>query len=176
MKLNIGSSIPHGQYKRKPWVNIDAAPKGTFNARVIRMDALHLGFKDAAFDEIHAIHCLEHVNRNFRAEFIQECHRVLEKNGDLWVEVPDFETIVALLHEAQRKGETRRAHIWTTSIFGKQRYPGDQHCWGFTPATLQQLMETLNFSHVEIFTNRDQDRMISEHHKHEPILLAWGVK
>ena len=171
-KLNIGSSNPTGKYRDPEWTNIDCG--GTdFGEGVLKIDATAMPteWKDH-FDEIHAVHVMEHINRNQRFLFVQECRRVLSPKGVLYLEVPDFEQVIRTLVKAMNEKDERMEHQMTTSVFGKQRYTGDQHCWGFTRITLPQLLHENGFEKVEIYTNRDLDNMISHHYKQEPILLA----
>lgn len=170
-KLNIGSSHPNGIYKKEEWVNIDYGSQ-EFGGGVLKVDATDMpeGWK-SKFDEIHAVHVLEHINRNLRFKFVQECHRVLRAKGTLFIEVPDFEQTIRLLIKAINEKDERMEHKMTTSVFGKQRYTGDQHCWSFTQRTLTELLEGEGFE-VTIFKNKDFDQMISSHFKQENILLA----
>lgn len=174
-KLNIGSSNPTGEYKTEEWTNIDYGD-ASFSGNVIKMDACNMpeDWKDR-FDEIRAIHVLEHINRNNRFRFVEECRRVLSPRGVLYIEVPDFEQVVRGLIRAFDEKDEREEHRLTTSIFGKQRYTGDQHCWGFTKRTLNDLIYEGGFN-VEIFTGKQFDRMISSHFKQEPVLLAKATK
>ena len=174
-KLNIGSSNPTGKYRDPEWTNIDCG--GTdFGEGVLNIDATAMPaeWKDR-FDEIHAVHVLEHINRNKRFQFVQECRRVLSPKGVMYLEVPDFEQVIRQLVKAINDSDERMEHQMTTSVFGKQRYTGDQHCWSFTSRTLKELLETEGFD-VTIFKNKDFDHMISSHYKQEPILLAKATK
>jgi hypothetical protein len=68
----------------------------------------------------------------------------------------------------------------TTSVFGKQRYPGDQHCWGFTSRTLQALAKQAGFdilSMVQIGpSNAPIQDPLSEHYAQEDVLVATLLK
>ena len=58
----------------------------------------------------------------------------------------------------------------TLSVYGKGRYTGDTHRWGFTERTLLQVMTNAKFK-----TTRQLD-MISGHHTQEDVILVRGVK
>lgn len=176
-KLNIGSSNPKGIYRDPEWVNIDIAPSGTFSGNVLCMDVFDAPADwTEKFVEIRAIHVLEHNNRNKRQDFFHVCARLLKPGGVLYIEVPDFPKTVELLHNAYKAKDEREVHIRKTSIYGKQRYPGDQHCWGFDVNELTNLAVAAKFSFVRVFKNEDKDEMISGHHRQEPILLLKAVK
>jgi predicted SAM-dependent methyltransferase len=173
MKLNIGSSHPKGKYRHEPWINIDVAADEVGMSNVLKVDALEMSKKwQNEFDEIHAVHVLEHINRNYRAKFVSECYRVLKPGGVLYIEVPDFEQVVRALVDAWDFQEPTLAHNMTTSIFGKQRYIGDQHCWGFTENTLSILIHEAFGHKPTIHKNMDVEQMISGHYTQEPVLLA----
>ena len=169
-KLNVGSGRPRGKYKKShQWLNIDIHEI----PGVRQTDFLDVTpYWREEFDEVHAIHCLEHVNRNRREEFVEKCAFVLEPGGVCYIEVPDFEATIRNLIYAIKKDDHVEEHRMTTSVFGKQRYPGDQHCWGFTNRTLYELCEP-HFDSVEIFTDgANREKMISEHWNQERVLLA----
>jgi len=129
------------------------------------------------FEVVHAVHVLEHINRNRRQEFVQALHGVTAPNGVVYIEVPDFKETVRLLHEAYQSGNKEAQHIWTTSVYGKQRSPGDQHCWGYTVETLSNLFFNAGFRFVLAWQSiKNPEEMISSHHKQEPVLLVKGIK
>lgn len=184
MKLNVGDKDFDGIYNSKDWVTIDIAPRENpkFQENFILMSVLEMpdSWSDS-FEEVHMIHCLEHINRNHRQKVIKELYRVLEPGGEVYIEVPDFEGTINLLSQAFEAKNERLVHIWTTSIYGKQRFPGDQHCWGFTKTSLPALLHEANFSYVEYSQAgpgyfEGKIPMISHHYYQEPVLLVKGIK
>lgn len=169
MKLNIGASVPRGDYKRASiWVNTDIIR--TRNMNVLgRWECLP--FKDEAFDEIHAVHVLEHLRRDMPPLVLSESYRVLQKGCPIYVETPDFQETVRLLHHAFVHGDKRRIHIMTTSCYGKSERLGMEHYWGYTEDTLRSLLEGAGFHDVT-----RQTEMISDHYGQEPVVLMRGVK
>jgi predicted SAM-dependent methyltransferase len=177
MKLNIGSSNPEGIYRSPEWINIDNGD-GRFSGNVFKVDALAMpGEWDGYFDEVHAVHVLEHVNRNKRFDFVVACRRVLKPGGVLYLEVPDFEKVIRNLLGAIDGGDHELEHRMTTGLFGKQRYEGDSHRWGFTSRTLKELAERAKFSSIDVFRSiQGTDHMISTHFIQEPVLLLKAFK
>lgn len=177
VRLNIGSSNPTGRYRDPEWINIDCGGD-TFTGNVLKVDALDMpGAWTNYFEEVHAIHVLEHVNRNKRFDFLAACRRVLKSEGLLYVEVPDFEQGIRNLIAAIDKKDHEEEHRMTTSLFGKQRYEGDEHKWGFTSRTLGDLAKRVNFSSVETFRSiNGTDKMVSNHFMQEPVLLLRAIK
>lgn len=173
VKLNIGSSTSiRGQYGTKEWVNIDIVHPGTSisSQNYVLSSALNLSFKDNSFNEVRAIHCLEHIPRKQHELFYKEVYRVLQPNGIVFIEVPNFIEICKLIVKATESKNPEVLRIWTTSVYGKNRHAGDKHYWGFSKDLLKTDLEKNGFK-VEFPTE-----MISEHHKQEPVLLARGIK
>ncbi len=184
MKLNVGDKDFDGIYNGKEWTTIDIAarenPKHQENFQLMSVLEMPESWTNR-FEEIHMIHCLEHINRNFRQQIIKELHRVLVPGGVALVEVPDFQGTVHLLNSAFETKDERSIHKWTTSVYGKQRFPGDQHCWGYTMKTLPALFIEAGFSQINYGLagpgyRSGKVEMISHHYYQEPVLLVRGVK
>jgi len=177
MNLNIGSSNPEGKYRSSNWINIDNGGS-VFTGNVYKIDALEMPEEwTNYFDEVHAVHVLEHVNRNKRFDFVAACRRILKMGAVLYLEVPDFEQVIRNLLSAIDSGNHGEEHRMVTSVFGKQRYAGDAHHWGFTSRTLAELAKKANFSSVEVFRSiHGTDNMISQHYIQEPVLLLKAKK
>jgi predicted SAM-dependent methyltransferase len=178
--LNIGSGKPRGEYRSKGWLNIDTHDiPGTTKMSVFEMPN-HWTNKWAL---VRAVHVLEHVNRNRRLEFIKQCSRVLMPNSlcRLEIEVPNFEKNVEQLYHAFQNKDYDLEHRMTTGMFGKQRYPGDQHCWGFTERTLGELFSKC-FTEFKIYKDgpdgnsmHDTNRVSNHFHQEDVLLVvAYG--
>jgi predicted SAM-dependent methyltransferase len=170
MKLNLGSRDTG--FAKKEWVNLDIVRAKKVN--VIGTGAA-LPFRDNSFEEIHCVHVLEHVRRHLHEPFLSEMHRTVRPGGLVYVEVPNFETIVTEnLHKAFKAGDERAIHIWTTSIYGKNDIVGMEHHWGFYPGLLRKKFCAAGFTTVNQITEKEQ--MISTHYRQEPVLLMVGIK
>ncbi len=85
--LNLGC----GNSYHKEWTNIDFISK---NEDVIAHNLLKgIPFPDNSYDAVYHSHVLEHFKKNDGKLFIQECYRVLKKNGVIRIVVPDLERI-----------------------------------------------------------------------------------
>lgn len=109
--LNLGC----GQTYHKDWINIDFKSTGP---GVIAHDLTSgLPYGDIEIDVVYSSHLLEHFNKSFAPQFLQECFRVLKPGGIIRIAVPDLETIVRLylmLLDKARKGDTEAqgAYDW----------------------------------------------------------------
>jgi predicted SAM-dependent methyltransferase len=179
MKLNVGSGHPKGVYNDPEWVNIDIAAEGLIaeSKKVLNISVMGMPAEwTDKFETVHCVHMLEHMNRNFRQQVIEQLYRVTAPGGALYLEVPDFQKVIEKLHAAYKANDTERIHVWKTSIYGKQRYTGDAHHWGFDAAHLQELAQKAGFQKTERWTNENKEKMISGHYKHEPVILLVATK
>ena len=172
MKLNIGSSVTRGQYRNPEWVNLDLFPLKGVN---VVASGLALPFQDNIFEEIHAVHILEHLTRNNIPIMLRELVRVIKPlEGWVYIEVPNFQQIVELLHGAYGAGDEDCIHRWRTSIYGKTERPGMAHHFGFDEFTLRKYLTKAGFSICERII--DEKGMISAHYLQEPVLLIKAKK
>lgn len=118
--------------------------------------------EDNIADEIHAIHCLEHINRWETVSTLKEWHRVLKHGGLLVIEVPCLTKIVNILdhwphpHEAAffKLKDGRKVNQYDDAMDGlygdrKTKAEGMRHEWCFTYVELVECMEAAGFSNVE---------------------------
>jgi predicted SAM-dependent methyltransferase len=173
MKLNVGSSVARGVYKRGEWINLDLQDVSDDGVNVIG-NGLALPFKDNSFDEVRCVHVLEHLTRDKPPVMMSEMYRVLTPGGHLYVEVPDFKQTVAKLTAAFMEDDNTNIHKWTTSIYGKNERKGMAHHSGFYGRTMVILFRTAHFHNVVRI--QGEENMISLHHRQEPVLLMTGTK
>lgn len=86
MKLNLGCGS-NLENTNNGWINIDKYP---LYGSVVKMDLeqAKLPYEDDSVEEIRATHVLEHI-WNYK-ELLNECWRVLNKDGFIYIEVPKF--------------------------------------------------------------------------------------
>jgi len=86
--LNLGC----GQRYHKDWTNIDFIS----NDKYVNQHNLLEGipFEDKNFNVVYHSHVLEHFSKQDGQKFIQECYRVLKKEGIIRIAIPDLEQIV----------------------------------------------------------------------------------
>lgn len=107
-KLDIGAGAQ--KPANREWMTLDIV--GTFRPDVLG-SAYHLPFKDGSLEGIKCHHVLEHIPRDYfvfhwaaadsyiearkgLVDVMNECWRVLEPGGQLWIEVPLFPTEEAI--------------------------------------------------------------------------------
>jgi len=86
--LNLGC----GKRYHKEWTNVDFKSNSD---NVIECNLLNgIPFQDCKFEVVYHSHVLEHFTKSEGRKFIEECYRVLKKNGIIRIEVTDLEQIV----------------------------------------------------------------------------------
>lgn len=86
--LNLGC----GKRYHKEWTNVDFKSNSD---NVIECNLLNgIPFQDCKFEVVYHSHVLEHFTKSEGRKFIEECYRVLKKNGIIRIAVPDLEQIV----------------------------------------------------------------------------------
>lgn len=86
MKVELGA----GAHPADGYLPVDVNPR---HAAVVA-DALHLPFANASIDNMRAVDVLEHISYRDTERALTEWARVMRPGGDLFVQVPDAETIM----------------------------------------------------------------------------------
>ena len=89
---------------------------------------------------IESYHVFEHIPHRETQSVLTHWYSVLEPGGMLVIECPDFDRDV---QEYMAGNEDR-----LSSIFGRQRFPGDTHYFGYNSRRLAALLESAGFSGV----------------------------
>lgn len=173
MKLNIGSSNPHGRYRHSGWVCLDLNKET--KPHVVG-DAFEMPFADNTFDEVHAVHVLEHLQRDHWPLMLAEIFRVLQEGGHFYVEVPDFTEQCRMFIKAMEapKPDREAIHEIRTAIWGKTERLGMGHQFGFDERFLANALAKSGFDDIKLLDQRED--MISHHFRFGPVLLYESTK
>lgn len=139
-------------------------------------------YADQTFDVVYHSHVLEHIDREYAAGFMAECHRVLRPGGLLRVVVPDLEQMARRYLSALDSSETQetlRLHCEATDeifdqmvrrrpklrdqqplinrlleavLIGDNSKSGTMHRWMYDRMSLAQLMRQAGFQEVRRYT------------------------
>lgn len=155
LKLHLGCG-----YRAFPgFINIDM---NWTSATDYTCNIAKLPCPDGSVERIETYHVIEHIPRPQVEQVLREWHRVLMPDGVLVMECPDFaRNIEELLHGNETS---------MYSIFGKQRFPGDAHHWGYTKSTLSELVKQVGFSRVVAPPAQDY------HAEREPCIRVEAIK
>jgi hypothetical protein len=100
-------------------------------------DLARLPCRPGSVERIESYHVIEHIPRPQVRKVLAGWRRLLAPGGVLVLECPDFE---ADLREVL-DGDAERMY----SIFGRQRFPGDAHHWGYTATSLARELEAIGY-------------------------------
>ncbi len=92
-------------------------------------------------ERIETYHVIEHIPRNEVARFLAHWLDILAPGGVLVTECPDFDRDVV----EYLSGNEERLH----SIFGRQRFRGDAHLFGYNAHRLSALLQSVGFENIE---------------------------
>jgi len=87
------------------WINCDFAPQSKSVKHVNLLGKFP--FDSNSFDLVYCSHYLEHIELNKILDFINQCNRVLKKNGVIRLVLPDFENIAReyVMNKDKNQGE-----------------------------------------------------------------------
>lgn len=146
LRLDLGC----GGRKRKGFIGIDAA----LGPGVDIKHRLETGilFADNSIKEIFSSHFLEHLPHQKVPFILDECFRVLQKNGKLTLEVPDLAKSMLSFLKMDEEKKWRSGWEW---IFGNQKKSFEFHQTGFTKQRLRRLLKKTGFIKIKVKQYQD---------------------
>jgi SAM-dependent methyltransferase len=147
LNLGCGDKILPG------YVNVDVVDARGGQKPDVQCDLRRLeAFESDSADEILSVHVIEHFWRWEALEVLREWLRVLRPGGIMILECPNLATACAeLLKDPDRlagPGAEGQRTMWV--LYGDPRWrdPLMVHRWGYTPHSLQRLMEEAGMVNV----------------------------
>lgn len=147
LNLGCGDKILDG------YVNVDVASSRGGRQPDVVCDIRNLSvFEDESTDRVMAIHVIEHFWRWEVEGLLQEWMRVLRSGGELILECPNLASACAeLLRDPglrSRPGIEGQTTMW--ALYGDPQWkdPLMMHRWGYTPASLAELMRAVGLVNV----------------------------
>lgn len=133
IRLNIGSGGKHWP----GFTNVDKHSDAD-----VRADIRELPFEASTVDEIHAIHCFEHLPRLEAEGTLNNWYRLLKPGGRLFIEVPCMNKIAQMIVDGEKN-----LRLTLLGIFGDPRdpKPGMMHGWCYTREELKDALLQSNF-------------------------------
>lgn len=136
LKLHLGCGSVH----LDSYVNIDC--RKTRATDLVR-DIRKLPFRDNSAELIETYHAIEHLPRHDLPKALKDRHRILMPGGRLVIECPDFDKNVRDYLEGVN------ADMNLLYIYGRQRFAGDTHYFGYNFARLKDVLEECGFINAE---------------------------
>jgi len=155
LRLHLGCGRRH----LDGYVNIDHL-KTDATDKVL--DIRRLPFKDNSVEIIETYHVIEHLPRHDLPKVLKEWRRILAPGGKLVIECPNLDESV----KEYLQGNDERLD----NIFGKQRFPGDIHLFGYNFRRLRELLEVCEYRDIKECLPKDY------HVQQEPCLRVECIK
>lgn len=136
MKINYGA----GETKLKGYINIDIE-ESVKPDLLLDIRKQPFPYENDSVDEITCIHNIEHIEYKYHETIFTEFHRVLKKDGRLFLAYPEFEICSKYFLE-NHKG---LKDFWRATLYGRQLYPGDYHVTPMITRDLIWMLTDLGF-------------------------------
>ncbi len=148
MKLELGA----GHRGTRGYIHHDAYP---FDGIDITCKPWELPYEDGELDEVLALAFIEHLTFGEAFDTFREVHRVLRPGGEFVFDIPDYpiwaQYYLDGLTLAVASVPCTMEHVRQT-LFGWQRWPGDEHKSGWDSAYLAKELNEI-FAFVELGTD-----------------------
>lgn len=138
-RLLLGS----GHWHWPGWVTVDGSAANEPNY-VATFPPLPDAVKAVQWDEIMAIHVIEHVARWKVEGLLRECHAILKPGGKLILEAPNILYCAkVLLGEVEPPAGGAPGQFDMNGFYGDQSFEEELmlHRWGYTPDSLSALLK-----------------------------------
>lgn len=118
-----------------------------------------------SLSEVVACGMMEHLTYSQFHQTVRHVCELLESGGAFIFDVPDMkvwsEYLYNLTHGRQHENPFTPEHVWST-IYGWQRWPGDEHKSGWTRDDVVKLLKETGFTRfrhgVDVFLSRGFER------------------
>lgn len=146
IKLHLGC----GERELDNYINIDLRKTKVTDYVA---DITKLPFPSGTAKEIVSFHVFEHLPRRQISKIIKNWHRILTDGGKLVIECPDFDKNI------KDYLANNKPMIQLYYIFGRQRFPGDTHRFGYNFKRLKKLLINAGFNKVKKEKPQDYHRL-----------------
>jgi len=142
MKLQLGC----GNQIFENYINVDFK---RLNGVDVQADIRQLPFKDNSIEAIETYHTIEHIPRQEIESTLRDWFRVLKRDGELIIELPDFEQNCRDYLDAVAKEDWQKANMQLAFIYGGDSpAPEDAHRWGYSPLSLATFLYQVGFRNI----------------------------
>lgn len=131
LRLHLGCGSKHFD----GYVNVDL---WISEATDVICDITRLPWPDNSAVAVESYHVVEHISHQKISQTLKEWYRVLQPDGTLIVECPHFDEAI----KEYLEGNEERL----LNIFGRQRFSGDTHLYGYNPKRLIRYLQEAGFS------------------------------
>ncbi|MCA9487697.1 MAG: hypothetical protein KC516_01910 [Nanoarchaeota archaeon] len=159
-KLELGC----GQKPTPGYLHQDVTPQNLVNLD-FNCNPWEIVLPKNSLSEVLALGVMEHLRFNDFDKTLYHMEGLLKKGGSFLFDVPDMkvwsEYLYNLTHGKSNKNPFSEEHVWAT-IYGWQRWEGDEHKCGWTKQGLTKKLKEVGFSKIEegvnVFTEKGIER------------------
>lgn len=148
LKLHLGC----GQNYLQGYINIDFPPSAhTVQLQAVAdvfADIATMRFPEMSVQEVRLHHVFEHFDRPMALALLCAWHIWLKQEGELCIEVPDFETSIKMLLDNRYSYEQKQ--VIMRHVFGSHEAPWAIHCDGWYREKFEHVLKMLGFEDVVI--------------------------
>jgi predicted SAM-dependent methyltransferase len=103
-------------------------------------DIANLPCPPESVERIETYHVIEHIPHPIVEPMLKKWHRILRPGGVLVIECPNLDAAMRDYLSGNRER--------LLNIFGRQRFPGDAHLYGYSPDSLSEMLRQVGFDEV----------------------------
>ncbi|MBU1180027.1 methyltransferase [Patescibacteria group bacterium] len=150
LKLHLGA----GGTKIKDFLGVDSLFLRNTDL-VSNIKNLNYFIKRGSVSNIYASHVFEHFSEEEIKKILRILHKLLQKDGELRISVPDIDKIVKIYNKNWEHFQTRGHSPWNGLIYGGQSTRYDFHKTGFNASWLRYLLEEAGFKKIEEYNAKE---------------------
>jgi len=112
-----------------------------------KVDPWKIDLPENYLSEVIAIGVMEHLRLEDFIKTLEHIYRLLEIGGVFLFDVPDIQIWSEYLYNVThgKSSPFTKEHVYST-IWGWQRWPGDEHKWGWTEVDLYSILKDIGFN------------------------------
>ena len=164
LSLNLERRISPPIINPSPKLELGSGQKpspGYLHQDVTKQEGVELDFvcdpwkiplAENTLNEVLALGCIEHLRYSEVKLTFTHINKLLKTKGIFLFDVPDMKIwgkyVYNLTHGKAHENPFREEHIWAT-IYGWQRWPGDEHKSGWTKETITKCLNDAGFTKIE---------------------------
>ncbi len=164
LSLNLERRTLHPIINPSPKLELGSGQKpsvGYLHQDVTKQEGVDLDFicnpweipmAENTLNEVLALGCIEHLRYSEVRQTLTHINKLLKPQGVFLFDVPDMKVwgkyVYNLTHEKEYENPFREEHVWAT-VYGWQRWPGDEHKSGWTKETITKYLTESGFTKIE---------------------------
>ncbi len=150
VKLHLGC----GMTKMHDYINIDLRKTECTD---LVADCRELPYAENSVNEIISFHLIEHFDEPSAIALLKYWYSLLKIDGKLVIETPNLIGMVRrFIKEYDENTNIRPGYLYGChSKKDRETIPNDNHLWGYSPESLKDYLEKVDFKNIKISEGTD---------------------